>query len=103
MHEAARITQELANEVCSGRWVATGGGGYQPVLVIPRVWGAVWAIMSGRQIPSRIDPEWISTWQERCPLPLPDTFTDEPRSHPRDAHAARTNEQTVARLLELLG
>lgn len=102
MHEAVRITRELAGTVCGGRWVATGGGGYQPVLVIPRVWGAVWAIMSGRELPDRIDPAWVETWSAHCPSPLPDTFTDEPRPHPHHEHAARINERTVAKLQELL-
>ena len=29
---------ELAHEVCEGRWVATGGGGYALVEVVPRAW-----------------------------------------------------------------
>ena len=29
---------DLAHEVCGGRWVATGGGGYAVVDVVPRAW-----------------------------------------------------------------
>ncbi len=35
---AARSLHDLAHEVCDGRWVATGGGGYDVVDVVPRVW-----------------------------------------------------------------
>ena len=29
---------DLAHEVCDGRWVVTGGGGYAVVDVVPRSW-----------------------------------------------------------------
>jgi acetoin utilization protein AcuC len=44
---------ELAHEVCDGRWVATGGGGYALVEVVPRAWTHLLAIVSG--VP--LDPE----------------------------------------------
>jgi acetoin utilization protein AcuC len=28
----------LAHELCDGRWIVTGGGGYEPVRVVPRAW-----------------------------------------------------------------
>lgn len=30
--------RDLADEVCDGRWLAVGGGGYQLVSVVPRAW-----------------------------------------------------------------
>ena len=30
--------RDLADELCDGRWVATGGGGYALVEVVPRTW-----------------------------------------------------------------
>lgn len=44
---------ELAHEVCGGRWVATGGGGYEIVDVVPRSWSHLLAIVAG--VP--LDPE----------------------------------------------
>ena len=35
---AYRRLHELAHELCGGRWVAVGGGGYEPVQVVPRAW-----------------------------------------------------------------
>ena len=43
----------LAHEVCDGRWLATGGGGYELVRVVPRTWTHLLAEAAG--IP--IDPE----------------------------------------------
>ena len=30
--------RDLAEEVCDGKWVATGGGGYAVMDVVPRAW-----------------------------------------------------------------
>ena len=38
---------DLAHEVCEGRWVATGGGGYAVVDVVPRSWTHLLAIVGG--------------------------------------------------------
>lgn len=37
----------LAHELCEGRWVAVGGGGYEPVQVVPRAWTHLLAEVSG--------------------------------------------------------
>src|SRR5690606_8509513 len=34
----------LAHELCAGRWVATGGGGYMPYEVVPRAWTHLLAV-----------------------------------------------------------
>ena len=44
---------ELAHEVCDGRWIATGGGGYELVRVVPRTWTHLLAEAAG----APIDPE----------------------------------------------
>ena len=38
---------DLAHEVCGGRWVLTGGGGYAVVQVVPRSWTHLLAIAAG--------------------------------------------------------
>ena len=38
---------DLAHEVAGGRWVATGGGGYAVVDVVPRAWTHLLAIVGG--------------------------------------------------------
>jgi acetoin utilization protein AcuC len=37
----------LAHELCDGRWIATGGGGYGVVEVVPRAWTHLLAILTG--------------------------------------------------------
>jgi acetoin utilization protein AcuC len=41
---------DLAHEMCGGRWVATGGGGYALVEVVPRAWVHLLAIVGGHPI-----------------------------------------------------
>ena len=53
---------DLAHEVAGGRWLATGGGGYAVVDVVPRAWTHLLAIVAG----SPLDPatEVPTAWRE---------------------------------------
>jgi len=53
---------QLAHETAGGRWLATGGGGYSLVQVVPRTWTHLLAEAAGRPI----DPqaETPGTWRE---------------------------------------
>ena len=59
----ARLTHQLAHTWCEGRWVALGGGGYDQFRVVPRVWSAVWAEMSGQPLPAQLPEPWVARWQ----------------------------------------
>jgi acetoin utilization protein AcuC len=54
----ARILHEAAHRFAGGRWIATGGGGYQPNTVVPRVWTIHWAEMIGS--PEAIPADWLN-------------------------------------------
>ncbi|WP_370739446.1 acetoin utilization protein AcuC [Arthrobacter glacialis] len=59
--EAALSIAALADKMCGGRWIATGGGGYNIVGVVPRVWSHLMAIVAGKPVPLRTPvPE---TWR----------------------------------------
>ncbi|GAA1135261.1 acetoin utilization protein AcuC [Nocardioides aquiterrae] len=51
---------DLAHEVSAGRWVATGGGGYALVDVVPRAWTHLLAIAGGNPLDPLTDTpdEW---------------------------------------------
>ncbi|MBW4095462.1 MAG: acetoin utilization protein AcuC [Acidobacteria bacterium] len=51
--EAALTISRLAAKCAGGRWLATGGGGYNVCSVVPRVWSHLIAIASGAPIPLR--------------------------------------------------
>jgi len=49
---------DLAHELTGGRWVATGGGGYALVSVVPRAWTHLLAIVAGQPLsPDTDTPE----------------------------------------------
>ncbi|GAA1489106.1 acetoin utilization protein AcuC [Brachybacterium sacelli] len=56
--EVMMLLRELADEVCDGRWLALGGGGYAVIDVVPRSWAQLLAVATGEAI----DPD--------TPLPL---------------------------------
>lgn len=51
--QVALDISQLADELCDGRWLATGGGGYNVTGVVPRTWTHLIAIASGKPIPLR--------------------------------------------------
>lgn len=57
----------LADELCEGRWVATGGGGYALVEVVPRAWTHLLAVATGEPIaPAALTPPgWRALAQRR--------------------------------------
>lgn len=50
--------RELADATCDGRWVALGGGGYEPCTAPPRAWAALAAEMAGVAIEDPIPETW---------------------------------------------
>jgi acetoin utilization protein AcuC len=69
---------DLAHEVCAGRWVAMGGGGYALVDVVPRAWTHLLAVVGGRPLePDTPTPEaWRSHVAERLGRQAPSRLTD---------------------------
>jgi acetoin utilization protein AcuC len=69
----------LADELCEGRWVATGGGGYALVEVVPRIWTHLLAIATGQPLDpaTPTPPNWrILARQLRPRRDVPMTMTD---------------------------
>ncbi|HET6563546.1 MAG TPA: acetoin utilization protein AcuC [Marmoricola sp.] len=69
---------DLAHEVCGGRWVATGGGGYAVVDVVPRAWTHLLAIVAGNPVePTTEVPEgWRAHVVQRLGRQGPLRMTD---------------------------
>ncbi len=62
----------------------------------------VWCTVSDREIPDRVDPEWISAWQDRDPLPLPSEFLDQLAPDPRWDRMEQVNRNMLQQLREKL-
>ncbi len=69
---------ELAHEVAGGRWLATGGGGYDLTSVVPRTWTHLLAIAGGAPIdPQTPTPQaWREYVEAVCGQTAPTLMTD---------------------------
>jgi acetoin utilization protein AcuC len=69
---------QLAHELTEGRWLLTGGGGYQLVQVVPRTWTHLLAEASGQPIePGTATPAlWREYVQWVAAEPAPELMTD---------------------------
>jgi acetoin utilization protein AcuC len=76
---AHAILHRLAHEVSDGRWLLTGGGGYQLVQVVPRSWTHLLAEAAGEPIdPSAPTPRlWREYVRITAAEPPPETMTED--------------------------
>ncbi|MET1232833.1 MAG: acetoin utilization protein AcuC [Candidatus Limnocylindrales bacterium] len=59
---ATLLADEVAHRWCDGRWLATGGGGYDVYRVVPRSWALVWLAQAHREPPRTTPPDWRDRW-----------------------------------------
>ena len=69
---------KLAHEVAGGRWLLTGGGGYEPLQVVSRTWTHLLAEAAGCPIDPRlrIPDGWREYASRRTGQEAPETMTD---------------------------
>ncbi len=69
---------DLGHEICEGRWLACGGGGYELVRVVPRTWTHLLAIATGHPIdPQTLTPQpWRELVKSRTGQTAPTRMTD---------------------------
>jgi len=101
-HVPRRI-HDLAHDLCRGRWVATGGGGYDWWRVVPRAWTTLWAVVSHNELPEKLAGDWIGRWQSACPVELPRLMFDLAGDYPpgpRASKIADSNRRTAGEVVE---
>jgi acetoin utilization protein AcuC len=76
--QAAIWLHDLAHELCDGRWVLTGGGGYAVVQVVPRTWTHLLAVAAGAPVdPATATPaEWRAEATRLTGERAPELMTD---------------------------
>jgi acetoin utilization protein AcuC len=74
----AAVLHELAHRAAGGRWVATGGGGYQWAAVVPRAWTIYFAEMAGKTVADDLPPEWVAEAEAEAGHRLPRSLSDPP-------------------------
>jgi acetoin utilization protein AcuC len=69
---------ELAHEAAGGRWLLTGGGGYELLQVVPRTWTHLLAEAAGRPVDpdSRIPADWRDYATRRIGREAPEVMTE---------------------------
>jgi acetoin utilization protein AcuC len=76
--ETAGRLHELAHRAAGGRWLATGGGGYQWARVVPRAWTIYFAEMAGTDVPDRLPDRWVELATEEAGQVVPATLSERP-------------------------
>jgi acetoin utilization protein AcuC len=84
MGAAARLTDSVAHRHAGGRWLATGGGGYDAYRVVPRSWSHVWLAGAHRDVPVTTPEAWRTRWADDAArhgqAPMPTAFDDPPNA-----------------------
>ena len=77
---ATEILHAIAHDHCGGRWLATGGGGYDVYRVVPRSWAIVWLTQAHRDLPLAMPPDWRERWEPQAErwhqAPMPELLID---------------------------
>ena len=102
MAQSYERVSDLADDLCGGRLVATGGGGYDPYRTVPRAWSLLWAALTRQRAPERVPPAWLDEWRSRSPVPLPAQMADDTSGWnptPRRSDVSSHNRAVATRLL----
>lgn len=77
--EAATAVGNLAARYCGNRWIATGGGGYNVLHVVPRSWTHLIAVAAGRPVPLRtaVPEDWRRYVEEKFGAATPGLMGDD--------------------------
>ena len=111
MDRAARLLDEVAHRYAGGRWLATGGGGYDVYRVVPRSWSLVWLAQAHLDVPEETPPAWRERWAAEAeryhqgppPVAMLDPAGTAPTEPRRVAEANRaTAERALAHTLKVL-
>ncbi len=94
----ASALHDLAHRAAGGRWLATGGGGYQWASVVPRAWTIYFAEMAGAAVDLADDvpPSWLEAAERVAGHRLPRTLSESP------VGAARGADEEVDHSIELV-
>jgi acetoin utilization protein AcuC len=98
-----RRVHDLAHELCGGKWVATGGGGYDIWRVVPRAWTTLWSVVSHQILPKDLPAGWLLERGMESPTPLPETMLDVAADFPavaRMKEITETNRRAAEAALE---
>jgi acetoin utilization protein AcuC len=75
---AYQLIHGLAHDLCEGRWIVLGGGGYDLGSAVPRAWTQLLAVCSGDALPAAtpLPEKWRATAQHVTGRGAPDRLGD---------------------------
>lgn len=78
MRQVALTISDLAGRLCEGRWIATGGGGYNVASVVPRTWNLLISVAANGPLraTTAVPGAWRSYVQDRYGYTPPLTMGD---------------------------
>ena len=85
----------LAHEICNGRFLLFGGGGYT-LANVPRVWTVAFATMAGEQMSSEIPSAWAKEFESETDEDPPTSLYDRPTTD--DQSTEKDVERVLAEL-----
>ncbi|MGH8993931.1 MAG: acetoin utilization protein AcuC [Acidimicrobiia bacterium] len=90
----AALLHDLAHRAAGGRWLATGGGGYQWAAVVPRAWTIYFAEMAGKTLADELPAEWVAAAEAEAGQTLPRRLSEPPPG------PAPSDPEAVARVVD---
>ena len=100
----AEVLHQLAHQAASGRWVGTGGGGYQWARVVPRAWTIYFAEMADVRVPDPLPAAWIEAARREDGSDVPEHLSDPPVPETGDPDAVdRAIDETKGRIFPFHG
>ncbi|OZU89691.1 acetoin utilization protein AcuC [Virgibacillus indicus] len=97
------LAHEMAHKYCNGKWIATGGGGYDIWRAVPRAWAQIWNVMKhGQPHSGKIPETWLEKWQKESPVELPVFWHDDKNIVPEIPRKAEITEKNTKVLLNML-
>ena len=101
MGRVARMLDGIAHEFAGGRWLATGGGGYDIFRAVPRSWALTWLAQAHAPVPPALPPAWLERWAADAArarmAPLPATYEDSAELVAPEPAAIRESNLSSAR------
>ncbi|MHC1596085.1 MAG: acetoin utilization protein AcuC [Candidatus Syntropharchaeales archaeon] len=70
------LLHEISHQICDGRWLALGGGGYD-MTVVPRAWSIFFAKMAGIEPENEIPRSWIKFCEDTIHKRPPSKLLDQ--------------------------
>lgn len=96
-----RILDGLSRELCGGRWIAAGGGGYD-VTAVPRVWTVLCSTMLGVPVDDALPSEWLRECKEHVGAMPADKSLRDRTTADEEPHVPRQAKRTVEDLRRTL-